>query len=218
MRVRRQFRLGLIVVLASLFGRDAAASISIPEERGAGSKDAPIVIEVFSDFQCHGCAEFYLQTLQRVIEDYSNTGKVYLIHREYPLAIPSHRYARDAARWALACAAIGQYERAAAALFHDQSTWGVSGNIEATMASVLTPAELASVKQCMKDNGAEIEAALARDLSIGRSFPVHGTPSFRIVVRGSEVFADHDEPGKASHNLLKSYASLKQYLDEQLAK
>ena len=173
---------------------------------------------MFSDFQCRGCAELYLQNLTRVIEDYCKKGKVYLIHREYPLAIPSHRYARDAARWALACAAIGQYERAAAALFHDQSTSGENGDIEATIASVLAPAELASVKQVLKDNGSEIETALAHDISIGRSFPIHGTPSYRILVRGSEVFADLDEPEKASHNLLRSYPSLKRYLDEQLAK
>lgn len=191
--------------------------MSIPGERGVGSKDAPIVIEVFSDFQCRGCAEFYLQTLTRVIEDYGNKGKVYLIHREYPVPVPSHRYARDAARWALACAAIGQYDRAAAALFHDQSTWGETGEIEATIASVLTPAELANVKQALKNNGDEIDAALANDVSIGRAFPVHGLPSFRIVVRGSETFADHDEPEKALPNL-KIYLSLKRYLDEHLAK
>jgi protein-disulfide isomerase len=205
------------VVLASLLACEAAAS-SIPDERGVGSKDAPIVIEVFSDFPCHGCAQFYLQNLTRVIEDYCKKGKVYLIHREYPLSTPSHRYARDAARWALACAAIGQYERAAAALYRDQSTWGESGAIEATLASVLTPAELVSVKQAMKDQGDEIEAALAHDRSIARSFPVHGIPSFRIVVRGSEVFADHDEPEKPSHGLLRDYPSMKRFLDEQLRK
>ena len=151
-----------------------------------------------------------------MIEDYGNTGKVYLIHREYPLAVPSHRYSHEAARWALACAVIGQYERAAAALFRDQLIWGESGDIEATIASVLTPAELASVKQATKGNSAEIEAALAQDISIGRSFPVHGLPSFRIVVRGSEVFADHDEPKKALPNL-KNYPTLKPYLDERLA-
>ncbi len=218
LRVRKHFSLWLIVVLASLFARDLAASSPIPVERAAGSKGAPIVIEVFSDFQCHGCAAFYLQTLTRVIEDYCNKGKVYLIHREYPLPIPSHRYARDAARWALACASIGQYERAATALFRDQSMWGESGDIESTIASVLTPAELVRVKQVMKDNGEQIDAALAHDMSIGHSFPVRGTPSFRIVVRGNEVFADHDEPGKDSYNKLDGYPSLKRYLDEQLGK
>jgi len=152
-----------------------------------------------------------------VIEDYGNQGKVRLIHREYPLALPSHRYSRDAARWALASAAIGQYERTAAALFRDQRAWGETGAIEATIAAALTPAELASVKQVMKDNSDEIEAALAHDIAIGHSFPVHGLPSFRIVVRGNEVFSDHDEPQKGLPNL-KTYPSLKRYLDEQLAK
>jgi protein-disulfide isomerase len=216
--VRRHLFLSLVLILANLFARSAAGSSLIPEERGVGSKDAPVVIEVFSDFQCHGCAAFYLQTLTRVIEDYSNKGKVYIIHREYPVPVPSHRHARDAARWALACATIGQYERAAAALFRDQLVWGESGDVESTIASVLSPAELARVKQVMKDNGEEIEAALAHDMSIGRSFPVHGTPSFRIVVRGNEVFADHDEPGTDSYNKLDSYPSLKSFLDEQLRK
>lgn len=216
--MRKHSLLLVVGILLTLFGRDAAASSSIPDERGVGSKQAPIVIEFFSDFQCQGCAEFYLQTLTRVIEDYSRTGKVYLIHREYPLAIPSHRYSRDAARWALACAAVGQYERAAAALFRDQSIWGETGKIEATIASALTPSELASVKQALKDNDGEIEGALEHDMSIGRSFPVHGTPSYRIVVRGKEVFADHDEPQKPEHNLLRSYPDLKRFLDEQLSK
>jgi protein-disulfide isomerase len=215
--LRRSF-LWLVVVLASPCARDSAALSPIPDERGVGSKGAPIVIEVFSDFQCHGCAEFYLQTLAHVIEDYCNKGLVYLIHREYPLPIPSHRYALDAARWALACASIGEYERAAAALFRNQSTWGESGDIESTIASVLAPGELARVKQVLKDHGGEIEAALAHDMSIGRSFPVHGIPSFRIVVRGNEVFADHDEPGTDSYNKLDNYPSLKRYLDEQLGK
>ena len=97
--LRRSF-LWLVVVLASPCARDSAALSPIPDERGVGSKGAPIVIEVFSDFQCHGCAEFYLQTLAHVIEDYCNKGLVYLIHREYPLPIPSHRYA-------LRCRAMG---------------------------------------------------------------------------------------------------------------
>ena len=80
-------------------------------------------------FQCRGCAEFYLQTLKRVIEDYGSQGKVYVIHREYPLAVPSHRYSHDAARWALACASIGQYDRAAESLFRNQAVWGESGSL-----------------------------------------------------------------------------------------
>jgi len=214
---------GTFVVLGQDSGTKQVSTVqsqtfSIPEERSAGRKGAPIVIEVFSDFQCGGCAEFYLQTLTRVIEEYCESARVYLIHREYPLAI--HRHAREAARWALACAGIGKYEQAAAALFRDQSIWGKDGDIEAAIASVLTSGELASVKQAMKDDGDRIDAALESDVSVGHSFPVHGTPSFRILVHGTETFADHDEPEKIlpTDPRLKEYPILKRYLDEHLAK
>ena len=189
------------VVLLGLVVSDASASaakakpFSIPTERGSGRKNAPIVIEVFTDFQCPGCRVFYLQTLTRVIEDYCNKGKVYLIHREFPLNRPDHRYSRDAARWAVACAGIGQYELAAAALFRDQAIWERSGNIEATMASVLTPAELKKVKEEMTASKEKIDAALERDIFAGNTFQIRGTPAFRILLHGTEVYASHGEPG-----------------------
>ena len=86
------------------------------------------------------------------------------------------------------------------------------------IASALTPSEFANVKQTLKDNRGEIEQALDHDMSIGRSFPVQGTPSYRIVVRRNEVFADHDEPQKPEHNLLRSYPDLTRFLDGQPAK
>jgi len=197
-----------------------AQRLSVPLERAVGRKDAPITIEVFSDFQCAGCADFHLQTLARIRDEYSPTGKVYWIHHEYPVPIPSHQYSSEAAKWALASAAVGKYEAVADALFRDRASWGKSGNIEATMSSVLTGQEFARVKQVRQDEAESIDAALAQDIALGHSFPVHGTPSFRILVRGTEVFADHDEPDKLTPTTprLKSYANLKLYLDDQLAK
>ena len=85
---------------------------------------------------------------------------------------------------------------------------------------MLPTADFNRVKRVLSDEADEIDAALARDFELGRSFPVRGTPSFRIVVRGTEVFADHDEPDKITPTTprLKVYANLKRYLDEQLAK
>src|SRR5438034_8986261 len=61
--------------------------------RAAGNKDAPITLEVFSDFQCPGCRELYLRSLRRVIDEYCATGKVYLLHHDFPL--PQHKYSGD---------------------------------------------------------------------------------------------------------------------------
>jgi protein-disulfide isomerase len=184
----------------------------IPAERASGRKDAPIVIEVFSDFECPFCRDWYATTLTRVIDDYCSKGKVYLVHHEFPLK--QHRYSRDAARWALACAGIGAYELAAAALFRDQEIWGRSGNIEATMASVLTAQELKKVKQAMVDSKEQIESVLESDIFMGNTFRVDGTPAFRILVHGTLVYAGHGEQGTTPPR----YSILKRYLDEQLAK
>jgi protein-disulfide isomerase len=198
----------------------SAKQESIPEVRAVGRSDAPLTIEVFSDFQCAGCADFHLQTLARVREEYCATGKVYLIHHEYPLPIPSHQYSREAARWAVAASVVGQYEPVADALFREQANWGKSGNIESVVSHVLTGDDFARVKQARQERATEIDDLLAKDLALGRSFPVHGTPSFRILVGGTEVFADHDEPDKLTPTTprLKLYPNLKRYLDEHLAK
>jgi protein-disulfide isomerase len=215
--MRKQLLPLLGLVLVGLLASEASAAttkaaFSIPTERASGPKNAPIVIEVFTDFQCPHCSEFYLRTLTRVIEDYCSKGKVYLIHREFPLK--QMPYSREAARWALACAGIGQYELAAAALFRDQAIWGRSGNIEPTMASVLTPAELKKVKQEMIDSKQKIDSALERDIFVGNTFQVHGTPAFRILAHGAEAYVSRGDPGVG----FPSYPILRRYLDEKLAK
>lgn len=47
-----------------------------------GKITAPIVIEVFSDYQCPWCSRYWLTTLKQVLPDYINQGKVCLIYRD----------------------------------------------------------------------------------------------------------------------------------------
>src|SRR5437899_2610637 len=86
-----------------------------------GSKTAPITMEVFSDYQCPACRAFYQDSLRLVIENYVNSGKVYLVHRDFPL--PVHAYSRQAARYANAAARIGRFDKAEEALFAKQDSW-----------------------------------------------------------------------------------------------
>jgi protein-disulfide isomerase len=175
--------------------------------RASGSKDAPIVMEVWSDFECPHCKELYLRTLRRVIDDYCASGKVYLIHRDFPL--PQHLHAREASRWASAAATVGKYEAVTEALFTTQEVWGASGNIEAAVAPVLSPAELQKVKQVMSAHKEEIEAAIDNDVSLGHAIQVDQTPTTKIAEKGATLSIS---PGNFP------YATLKSYLDSQLAK
>jgi protein-disulfide isomerase len=182
-----------------------AEAFTLPP-RASGSKDAPIVMEVYSDFECPHCKELYLRTLRRVMDDYCASGKVYLIHRDFPL--PQHAHAREASHWAVAAATIGKYEPVAEALFSTQDTWVASGNIEAVVAGVLSPADLQKVKQSMSAHKAEIEAAIEADVFLGHEINITQTPTTKIAQHGATLSIS---PGNFP------YATLKTYLDSQLA-
>lgn len=59
-----------------------------------GSEDAKVTIIEFSDFQCPYCKRFYDETMQQLISEYVDTGKVRIAYRHMPLAI--HPNAQDA--------------------------------------------------------------------------------------------------------------------------
>src|SRR5712664_585104 len=76
--------------------KPASAPLDPSEAKSLGSKSAPITIEVFEDFQCPACRNFFETTVKQLIDDYVVPGKVYLIHRDFPLEM--HPYSRQAAR------------------------------------------------------------------------------------------------------------------------
>ena len=45
--------------------------------KALGSKNAPITMEVFEDFQCPACGHFYETSLKQVIDDYVNNGNFF---------------------------------------------------------------------------------------------------------------------------------------------
>src|SRR5512136_23490 len=69
----------------------------IDPTKAFGAKTAPVVVEIYSDFQCPACKQLFLNTTQKVMDNYVNTGKVYLVHRDFPL--PMHAYSRVAASY-----------------------------------------------------------------------------------------------------------------------
>ena len=114
---------GLVVVAVfSMLGLGSSSALSaapaapqtlasIPDvdpREALGSKSAPIVMEVFSDFQCPACKSLYDATNRQLMDNYVNTGKVYLIHRDFPL--PMHSHSKEAAQYSRAAAQVGKLE------------------------------------------------------------------------------------------------------------
>src|ERR1700754_784639 len=89
------FSVSFLVSGSSLTAAPATpqTSASVPDidpHEALGSKTAPVVMEVFSDFQCPACKSLYDATNRNLMDNYVNNGKVYLIHRDFPLPMHSH--------------------------------------------------------------------------------------------------------------------------------
>src|ERR1700674_5037961 len=134
--------LGIGVVLMAMAAppQTPGAVTDVDPHKAFGSKNAPLVLEVFSDFQCPACKTLYTSTNRQLMDNYVSTGKVYLIHRDFPL--PMHAHSKVAAAYARAAAHLGKSESVEQTLFQTQEKWEQSGDVDGTVAAVHTPALL----------------------------------------------------------------------------
>jgi protein-disulfide isomerase len=145
----------------------------IDPHKAFGSKNAPIVMEVFSDYQCPACKTLFLTTNRQLMDNYVSTGKVYLVHRDFPL--PMHAYSRVAARYARAAADLGKIEPAEKALFENQDKWEQSGDVDGTLGAALSSAEMTKVRALVK--GGTLEPLIDKDVQLGQMYRVNQTPT-----------------------------------------
>jgi protein-disulfide isomerase len=185
-------------VVPPVGGKVTAADIA--KAKSLGSKNAPVLVEIFSDYQCPMCKNFFLGASQRLLEDYASAGKVYFVHHDFPLAIPEHKHSEEAAHWANAAAAIGKFHEVESALYTNQDSWGATGRIEETLAGVLGPANLKRVKALL--DSPEVKSAVQSDKALGNSRNVDSTPSIFVTHNGHMELLPYSG---VSYNLFKPY-------------
>jgi protein-disulfide isomerase len=175
----------------------------VDPHKAFGSKNAPIIMEVFSDFQCPACKNLYLTTNRQLMDNYVSTGKVYLIHRDFPLQM--HAYSRVAAEYGRAAAELGKTEAVEQALFENQEKWEQTGDVDSIVASVVSAAEMARIRAAVKDRS--MDAAIEKDAALGRTYNVTQTPTTVFHAKGQTY------PFGGG----MSYATLSQFLDQLLS-
>jgi protein-disulfide isomerase len=185
----RSRRLGLkpfpaAVIAAALLllpvkGQDAA-----PEQCLGGRLDAPIRIEVYSDFQCPGCRVFYLETMKKVLQDYCALNKVCLIYREFPLN--GHPYAREAARYSVAAQRLGrkQYQAVVESLYIHQPQWSENGKVSDAVVRALSPEDYQRLKKILQS--ASLNKIIDREVAVGKRMEITTTPTFIVTAGGRE--------------------------------
>jgi protein-disulfide isomerase len=200
---------------------DAAPSAPV---KTIGNHSAPITMEVFSDYQCPSCGSFFETTLRAMIQDYVASGKVYLVHHDFPLQM--HTYSGQAARWANAAAMIGQFQDVDAALFDNQAKWTADGDLGKYVAGALSPANFKRVEAILKgctgpaptskvdrslpqaEAGCAVDPYIIQDIVLGTQVPVQATPTFVIHYKGQSY--------PASSGII-TWPILKQFFDTLLA-
>ena len=181
----------------------AAAIAQLKNFHVSGSPAAPVTIEIYSDYECPACAEFFLETMPALTADYVQTGKVRIMHRDFPL--PQHRYAQLAARYANAAGAVGQYDPVVMQLFRTQHTWEATGDVESQVLPVLPSGLGPKVRDLVSHDR---EDSLHADMAQAREDEIRMTPSLVVVAHGKrQVIA----PAPA-------YPLLQKYLDSLLEK
>lgn len=192
-----------------------AAGTQLTAEKSLGNPSAPITLMVFDDYECPGCGQFYEQTLRQLIDTYVAEGKVYLVHRDFPLQ--AHEYSRQAARWVNAAARIGKFEAVERALFDNQMAWSEYGSenpkgiMKPFVQSALTATEFKRVEVLMRGcesndhselKGCVVDPEIQRDMAAGELLPIMRTPTWVVSYRGQSY---PPQSGGVNWPLLKQF-------------
>jgi protein-disulfide isomerase len=138
-----------------------------------GSKDAPLTMVEFTDYQCSFCRQFHMSTFPELRKKYIDTGKVRFLSRDLPLDF--HQNAPKAAEAARCAGDQGQF-------------WGMR-ELLITNAAKLSPDDINGYAQGLKLDMKAFKSCLdsekykdsvRNELVEAASLKVEGTPTFLI--------------------------------------
>ncbi|NWG12565.1 MAG: thioredoxin domain-containing protein, partial [Acidobacteria bacterium] len=153
-----------------------------PEQCLGGKPDAPVRIEVFSDYECNSCRTLYLDVIRKVLDDYSSQNRVCVVYYEFPLWSRGH--GRVAARYSKAAQRLGlkQWRAVMDALYANQDRWTWNGSVDAIVSRALTSEDFSRLRKMLEE--ASIDSAIQREIAVGKRREVRFTPTFYVYLGG----------------------------------
>ncbi len=180
-----------IIVVPSLIPAEVVSitPVARPQENGRelGSASAPVVVEVFSDFQCPACARFAESVEPLIVNSYVADGRVRFIYRQYPFLDDrvSRKESDQAANASMCAADQGRFWDYHDTLFANWSgeNQGAYANKRLVAMAEALNLDMGAFNSCFDDN--RFEADINADLALGEQYGVNATPS--IFVNGVRV-------------------------------
>lgn len=144
-----------------------------------GSKDAPLTITEFTDYQCTFCQKYYFGAYQQIKETYIKEGKVkYVVATPFPY----HQNSGTATSAALCAGEQGNFFGMHEKLFTYQSAWGYSETPEKEILKYAEDLKLDTEKfqTCMANGATTFAENIAAAMKESGKHGLQGTPSFTI--------------------------------------
>lgn len=159
-----------------LIAWDRATIPAIYPERVLGDPTAPVAIIEYSSLTCPHCAHYHVETLPKVQKDFIDTGKAYLVMRDFPLdqlSLAASLIARSAPE--------DRFFPLLEALFAQQETWARAENPAKalTQLAMLGGMTKDSIDAAMKNTDL-LQAIVDVRSDANKTYNIDSTPSFVI--------------------------------------
>jgi protein-disulfide isomerase len=142
-----------------------------------GSPNSSVTVEEFADFQCPTCGLKH-PMMKELMSTYGT--RVKFIFRDFPLAIPAHDKAYDAAVAAEAAGLQGRFWEMQNQLFTNQAAWTSNPDFRKVWEDYAAKIGLDVEKFKNDVAGLNAKARVDADLKRGRSLNVNSTPSIFV--------------------------------------
>ena len=163
-----------------------------------GSKDAPITMIEFGDYQCFYCNKFYHTTEPDIVKNYIDTGKVRMIFKDYTIIGQDSVNAAHGAHCAQEQGKFWQYHDTLYDNWSGENTgWASSNNLMGFAKQIGLNVD--QFNQCMAQS--KYISAVQGSVSNAKDLGLTGTPDFFIIapdnsitkVVGAQPFETFDE-------------------------
>ena len=149
-----------------------------------GSKDAPITMIEFGDYQCFYCNKFYHDTEPDIVKNYINTGKVRMVFKDFPIIGQDSVNAAHASHCAQEQGKFWDYHDMLYNNWTGENTgWASSTNLLAFAKQV--GLDITQFNQCMTDS--KYISTVQGSLSNAKDLGLTGTPDFFIISSNRSV-------------------------------
>ena len=153
--------------------RPVTAKIKLGDHPFMGSKDAPVTMVEFTDYQCPYCKRFHDNTFPTLKKKYIDTGKLRYVAMDLPLRF--HPRAKPAANAALCANEQGQFWQMRGLMFKNSrklekdDLLGYAGKLKM---------DVPAFEQCLTQN--RYAGQIQKDIKTANGVGFTGTPSFVI--------------------------------------